>query len=788
MKRELTQLRLHFKGTWIPILMNVIGMTIAFVAAIVILIQVYYEVTYDTFHENVDRIYKLQIKYPTETPDSVARRQILSVPFVTKLLCGESVSEVKQISYSYMSPDYKTWHGETQDFALPSFMVDSSFVDMFSFELVSGSLTEFNEKRNVALIPESLAMKQWGRTDIAGVVIADNPKTITVAGVYKDFPANSVIKNYVYVPRMQSMINRDMDNWGNWSYSVFVELKDSDGYGMLLSKADDLLQQVKKDCFSLSPLKMDEWEVDLIPIADLHYISELVDSNYTMITKKDVMLLFVLSLVILMIAGFNFTNFSISLIPKRMRKVNLHRIMGAERNRILLNIMGESVIYVVLSWIFAMLVILIFADEWLFSTSSVRVSLSDSLPVFVYTLVGAVVVGVLIGLFPAIYLTRIPSQIAIKRHWGLSRKWSAMQDVLLTLQLFCSISLIACTCSMLQQERYLMKGGALDNERLLFSFMKDTIPESAPLYEGFSAISGVEGVALSRSILTSQDYYNMTWGWNGVIATVFPVSRNYIDVMGVDMLDGRGFNDTDTFAIIFNETAYKKYPEKISVGKTFAENDDFLGFKIVGICKDINFKSLRREIEPMAFVLENDDRLTCVNVKLSKDANREDLKLKLAEALDNVDVNYKHSFRSLDEIYVSTYRYEILTTNRIMLFALVAIIISFMGLCSIVLMNGEYRLKEIAVKRVMGASAKQILKEQLLRYFVISLVAISASIPVYMYVVNNQWLSKFSYHIEFTWWLFAVSAILVTMLVLLVVALFIARYLHKNPVEILKYE
>ena len=103
-------------------------------------------------------------------------------------------------------------------------------------------------------------------------------------------------------------------------------------------------------------------------------------------------------------------------------------------------------------------------------------------------------------------------------------------------------------------------------------------------------------------------------------------------------------------------------------------------------------------------------------------------------------------------------------------------------------MNGEYRLKEISVKRVMGASAKQILKEQLLRYFVISLIAVCASIPVYMYVVNIQWLSKFSYHIEFTWWLFAVSAMLVTMLVLLVVALFITRYLHKNPIEVLKYE
>ena len=489
-----------------------------------------------------------------------------------------------------------------------------------------------------------------------------------------------------------------------------------------------------------------------------------------------------------MIAGFNFINFSISLIPKRMRKVNLLRIMGAERNRILLNILGESVIYVVISWILAMLLILIFADEWMFSTSSVRMSLSDSLPVFVYTFVGAVVIGVLIGLFPAIYLTRVPSQIAIKRHCGLSSKWNTMQDVLLALQLFCSISLIACTCSMLQQERYLMKGGALGNERLLFSFMKDTIPESAPLYDGLGAINGVEGVALSRSILTSQDNYNMTWGWNGVITTVFPVSRNYIDVMGVDILDGRTFNDTDTFAIIFNETAYKKYHERITVGGTFAGNEDFSGFKIVGICKDVNFKSLRRDIEPMAFVLENDDRLTCVNVKLSKDANRENLKLKLAEVLDNVDVNYKHNFRSLDEIYVSTYRYEILTTNRIMLFALVAIIISFMGLCSIVLMNGEYRLKEISVKRVMGASAKQILKEQLLRYFVISLIAVCASIPVYMYVVNIQWLSKFSYHIEFTWWLFAVSAMLVTMLVLLVVALFITRYLHKNPIEVLKYE
>lgn len=787
MKRLFTQLRLHFRGNIIPLLMNVAGMTIAFVAAIVIFIQVYYDATYDLFHANADRLFKLEMVYPTEKPDSLGRTITLAVPFVEALMKRNETSEIKNVSYSYLSPEYRTWHGDTCDFALPKLMVDSSFVEMFSFEIVSGSMADFYAKKNVALIPESVALEQWGRTDIVGEVIDQSKSEVTVAAVYKDFPGNTLLKNYVYVPITQKMIDWDASNWGNWCYYVFVELADAQDYEPCTEKLSERLEQVKKDYSSVSPLAMRRWNVDLISIHELHYISQFSESNIATVSKNSVILLFVISLVIILIAGFNYANYSIALIPRRIKKVNMYRLLGAGRGRLILGMLGESVAFVLVAWMLAVLVIVLYADEWMFSTSTVRIDFSMALPVYIYTFLGAVVIGVLLGLFPALYLTRESPQMALKHHFGLSRSGRMMQDVLLTVQFFCSITLISSSYTMIQQERFLWDGGIQDNDWLLFAYMKDTIPDSAPLYEQLRAVEGVENVALSRSILTAQDEYT-SWGWKGVIVTILPVSKDYFDVMGIDIVEGRSFTERDSFAIVFNETACKQYAGKIKAGGRYAEGDGFPGFDIVGICKDVNYKSLRAGIEPMGFVLEDDDRLTCANVRVSADCDIDRVKKQLAEALDKVDLNYSHSFRSLDEIYVTTYRYERLTTNRISLFAMVAIIISFMGLCCIVIMNSEYRMKETAVKKVLGASVGQVLREQLLRYVAMALIAVCASVPVYDYFMNSLWLDKFCYHVDFSWWMFVVPALLSVMVIIAVATLFMYRYMRKNPAPILKYE
>ncbi len=362
-----------------------------------------------------------------------------------------------------------------------------------------------------------------------------------------------------------------------------------------------------------------------------------------------------------------------------------------------------------------------------------------------------------------------------------------MQNVLLTLQLFCSITLITISYTMLLQERYLLSGGTFNKEQLLFAYMKDTIPDSKPLYEQMSAIDGVEGVALSLKILTTQDEYT-SWGWNGVITTMLPVSRNYPDVMGIDMVEGRTFNETDTIAVIFKETAHKMYSDKIALGKRFGAGNGFDGFEIIGICKDVNFKSLRSEIEPMGFFVVEDENLTCVNVKISSGCDVNEVKKSLTEILDRIDGNYQHTFRNLDEIYTSTYRYENLTTNRITLLALVAIIISVMGLCGMIIMNGEYSLKEIATKKVLGAGVCLLIGEQLRRYMFMLMIAVCGCVPLYYYFINEIWLSRFYYHVEASWWLCMLPVILTIFFVLVLAVVFMLRYMYKNPSEILKYE
>lgn len=779
----ISRIKLHYRGSLLPVMMNVVGMSIAFVAFIVIMIQVRFDVTYDKFHEKSDRLFMLHAKYidkECDDEDNERRTITFCSSFMQRLLVDKP-EQVKNVSFSVMSTRYKTLQGAESNFATGCFTVDSSFVDMFSFDVVAGSLDDFKYKSSVAIIPESMAMKHWGTTDIIGRELwADGYK---VAAVYRDFPANSMLMNNPYL-KLDEVV---FPNWSNWAYTIMLELDEADSHDdveMILNNVLD--DDIKPDADEI-PLNVEEWTMDIVPIHELHYMRDVSDFNNSVVSKDGVLLLFIVSLLIVLIAGFNFTNFSISSIPKRIKSVNIHRILGAGRRGLMIRIVGESVLLVCLSWLIAVVFLFVFADEWLFGTASARVNLLDNYAVFGVSFVLALVIGILVGLYPALYLTRGSAQLALKRHFGLSKSSRVVQDVLLTAQLFCSLTLIVSSYTMLLQERYLYSGGTLDKEHLLFCFMKDTIPDAKPLYDALRAVDDVEDVALSRQVLTSQDEFGSS-GWNKVVLTLFPVSVNYLEVHGIEMVEGRTFTENDKYSMIFNETAQKKYPNAVKVGEKFGYSEFFEGFQIVGVCKDVNFSSLREAVAPMAFIVYPNDMLTCINVRIKGERDLDDVKSELAAAADLVDVNYKHSFKGLDEIYVSTYSKERFTINRITLFALVAIIISLMGVCGMVIMNSEYHVKEMAVKQTFGASVKQLLIERMSRYLAMLAVALLLCLPVFYCLVVEMWMNAFYYHIDVSWMTCAVPFVLTIAVVLAVALLFMWRYMRKKPADVLKYE
>lgn len=784
MKRLLSQLKIRFRGVWVPMFMNVAGMTVAMVAAIVMLAQVRFDATYDTFHRNADSLFSMQMVYPTNTPDSVGRTTTLPMPVVEQLI--KDVPGVKTVSFTLMRSTYKTWHGSDYDFSHPYFRVDGNFVRMFDFDIVAGDVNVFSEDENAVLIPESVARKQWGTVDVVGRVIAEEPDTVRIAAVYKDFPHNSLVKNNLYRPLDD--VSQAKADWDYWMYEVWVELDTKADVSQISARIAQNFEALKPEMAKKVSLSLKKRRMELIPIHELHYVSEMVEANDAKMSKNSVKFMFVISVVVLLIAGFNFANFSIARIPRRVKNVNMRRLLGATRIRLVGGIIGESVLQVAISWVMAVVIIIAFADEWMFGVASNRLYLTEIIPVFVYTFGVAVLLGILIGLYPAIKLTRLSPSTALKRHFGLSRSNRALQDVLLTLQMFCSLTLIICSYTMLQQDKCLKSGGNVDKAHLLFAYMKDTIPDAEPLYEKLNAIPGVNGTALSLRILTSQDQYLSWRGQDGVYAAVSQVSYNYLDVMGINITEGRSFDKNDGYAVIMNEAARRRFPDKVAVGKRSFTFDGFDGFEIVGICEDVNFKSLRNEIEPLAFVLSGGDELTCVNVRIADGYNPEQMKTVLGSALDEADANYSHTFRSLDDIYSSTYRYETLTAKRILLFALVAILISLMGLCAMVIVDGEYGVKDIAVKRVNGASVWQLLAERLKRYAVMLAIACVGSCVVYYLYMDELWLSRFHYHVEFSWWLCVVPLLISASGVILLASVLMLRYFRIHPAPILQYE
>ena len=771
--------------------LNVLGLSIAFVAFMLIMMQVNYDYTFDCSHRNADAIFRVDIVHGSKGSQAIICR-----PFARAFT--ESSPHIKGgclLNAWVGSPFfYVEQNGQRTGYRENAWEVTPGLLDVIHFDMLEGTAQALDEPGSV-ILPESMAKKIFGNeTAVGKQLIAPNVEMNAqiIKGVYKDFPRNSALQNVIYVAMNPK---ENYDNWGNWNYFFFVRLDDP-------ANKENVLDNFKSNFNAKEAFGNEfEWggeesfDLRLTSLPDVHFLNNVDFDSMPKASRQTLLVLFSIAFVIIIIAGINFTNFSTALTPMRIKSINTQKVLGSSDRMLRGSLLVEAVGVSTFAYLLSLLFLYVIPKTPVASLVDADISFGAQPMIIAGTAVIAVIVGVLAGLYPSYYVTSFPPALVLKGSFGLSLAGRRMRSVLVGIQFVASFILIIGSLFMYLQNRYMQNAPlGYDKEEMIIVHLNNKINKDRDAFTNqLKSFSGVEDVTYSQFLLSSQDQY-MGWGrdYNGknINFQCLPVSSSFLKVMGIEVKEGRDFRPEDdqkeTGCYIFNEKAKAQLELKL--------NEQIDGDEIIGFIPDIKFASFRQEVTPMAFYLwgkyqwgQEGNYYNAAYVKFKAGSDLRAGMEHVRESLKKFDSEFPFVIRFYDEVLQHTYEKELKIGSLITLFSLVAIFISIVGVFGLVVFESEYKRKEIAVRKVLGSTTGEVLYMFNVSYFWILLICFVLGAPVAWYGVH-RWLENFAYRTPMYWWVLPLAFLAIGMITFLTVTYQNWHVANENPVKNIKSE
>ena len=771
-------------------LLNLLGLSLAFASFFVIMTQVNFDLSYNksiTEHENLFRMtLKLgpgEDDYGTTLPRPVVERLASASPHVT----GYSVRN-GWINYDQFVVD-------NQEYSLNLIYGEREFLSVFKPTVISGDVKGLDQIGNIVL-PRSEALRMFGTTDAAGKTMKykwDDKTFYNVCAVIEDYPENNLLHGACFIST-----NWNEGNYNNWNYDAYIRVDDVANLPAVQNSLRQTAIELFKDEFELNTKEEEEvLQVVLTNVADAHF-SKFLDKSAP--ARGSIYLLICFSLLIVVIAAVNFMNFSLAETPMRIRSINTQKVLGATTASLRGSLLAEAVLISLIAFILALLIVYLAHDLGLQELVQGSILLQDHQLLIALTLLLSIIVGLMAGAYPSYYVTSFPPALVLKGSFGLSPKGRMLRSVLICLQFIVSFMLVIGVGIMYLQSYliYHTDYGFDKDEVLVVRTAPDTRNKVDAIDADLRSISGIEGASLTQSVLGSSDSY-MTWGrGEGEKHTNFTcifVDWRFLDVMGIDIVEGRNFRKDDGDVYIFNESAKKKYPW-LTIDQPINDGD----YPVVGFCKDIKYASLRVDDtqQPIAFFVPSPNSENWGNgywrnhmlVRVAKGVDKREAKQKVMEVVNKYEKGQPldiSGLRYMDEVLEKTYQQEERFTTQILLFSLLAILISIIGVFGMTMFESEYRRKEIGIRKVFGSSTKEILMMFCKRYLYILLGCFVVAAPI-GYMVGVHWLEDFAVRTDISPLLFLVSFLLIALITMLTVTYQSWKNANENPIHSIKNE
>jgi len=761
---------------------NIAGLAVGLACCILIVLWTNFELSYDRFHENSDDLYQIiseqtlpngDRRFFSNTPGALAQTLIAERP------------EIRNVSRSYDWGEVMLGTAENRFMEKVRF-VDPAFLQMFSFEFIKGNPKTALSRPNSIVLTNTITKKHFSKNNPLGQEILLGENTgLLVTGVIKEFPANSSLSSLCLVPMA---VLRDLgwriDEWGGGNYDTYVHLEE---------KAD--LESFKaqiRDVYKRHAANWEESKLTLRPITRKH----LYDINgggpivYVYIFSG-------LSVFILLLAMVNFTNLTTARSSLRAKEMGVRKTVGAYKQQLTKQILMESVLVTVFAGCLAVLTAY-FLLPALNQLTGARIGFSFNGKMALYLAGVVILTGVISGIYPAFILSSLNPVRAIKGAIKPGRNSLLLRKVLISFQFSLSIFMIIAMIGVNKQLKYLnSKDLGYNRENVVYMGLASEISNH---YRTIwtELMRNPDIISMTRSSSTMDKAYTTTGGdavrWEGQSSeTIMPkthlmrVDPEFIETFDINMVDGRFFSwkipHDQTESAVINETALKTMDLKSPVGKritVWGQN-----FRIIGVVRDFHFYSLREEIQPLIFINRYAD-FRNIFIKINSRNILETMNFiqnKLKELVPGYIPDLKFLDENLHDIYVTEQR--MVTGTRY--FTFLAILICCIGLLGLASFSVRQRTKEIAVRKVLGASEGNIVF-QLFKETLICVVAANIIVYPVAYYVLRKWLQNYAYHTIPGIGVFALASGLALALAFLSVGWNVIKASLANPADNLRYE
>jgi putative ABC transport system permease protein len=787
----------YFKTAWRSLLrgksfsfINIAGLSIGMAGAILILLWLQNEVSFDKFHANKNNLYQVY-GLTSNTDGHPVAIDVTSQPMAPAL--KQDYPEVKaatrlaDVSSFLLTADNKSFTNIKGDFA------DASFLQMFSFPLIKGNNNEQLKNVYSITITQKLAKKLFGNEDPIGKIIRiDSVDNFTVTGILKNLPSNTRFDFEYLLPwDYLKKIGWNNDTWLSNNTPTYVLLKPNTDVAAFNAKIKDITKRETGH--------NDVWTQFLFPLSKWHLYSDFKNGKPAGGRIETVRTFGIIALFILLIACINFMNLSTARSEKRAMEVGIRKVAGAGKSSLIGQFIIEAFLTACFAGAFALLIVQLVLPSFNTLTNTELSIPYTNLNFWLCALGFIVITSLLAGSYPAFYLSSFKPISIFKKQFKKNNATVSPRKVLVVLQFTFAIILIISTIVIRNQVVYAQDRdkGYSDNNLIQVNFVGDINKNYALIKQDLLNSGIASSVTKTMTDIVQGGYHSWGLRWPNEIPkdtnttlTIYSADAGLTKTAGMHLIQGRDIDINkypgDSFSIMLNETAVKIMGFKNPIGQIVNNPFDKVNWHVVGIVKDYVQGSPYNQIPPTV-IYGPGAWFNMMYIKFNRSNSTADNLAKTDKIFKSYNPSYPFDYQFVDEQYAKQFDNEQRTKTMAGLFAALAIFISCLGLFGLSAYVAESRIKEIGVRKVLGASVLHITR--LLSFDFIKLVMISIIIATpFAWYAMNKWLQDYDYRINISGWVFVIAGLAAIMIALLTVSFQAIKAAMANPVESLRSE
>lgn len=774
------------------VLVNIAGLTIGLAVFLYILIYIHHELSYDEFHQGHERIYRVEQLLETNG----TRTPTVRCPAP---LAGTLVGDFDAFKNStrvLQQKDFLVQSEKAQHKLSNIYFVDAEFLDIFSFPIIRGETEDALEDPFSAVLTKSAAKRLFGKVNVLGERLQfSNLFEVTITGIMEAPPSNTHMEFSALVSLSTFSEHFGENIFSTWEQNwmaVYAKLTPDASPENLELELKDYLKRYQ------GPLSKNE--LYLKPLERIHLHSSVNHELHKNGDINDVIIFSVIALLVLLVAGLNFTNLSTAYAGNRAREVAIRKVVGSSRKELIAQFVGETFVMILIALAASMVLAEVFMPYF-----NEIVNRSFSVYYFFKAELLALLLGVLIiltliaGVYPAFVLSSFSARRILYSAVRQGSTRAAFRRILVVFQFFISISLIAFMLIVILQIRYLNnKDLGYNKENILYFSVQDAEKSELVAFREKLKQTGVVSHCSTHDYLPNDVANYTAVSWEGATKEDFIrmnvnyCDRNYLKTFGIGFIDGANFKKSAEYnQVIINQAAAEAIGWNEPVGKEIVYQADYRSrmpvlATITGVVENFHFESLHEPIRPL-MLRQMPENMSGVTFSARYKGSEEKAAHFIRDYFKNTFPGQQFSYKSFERQIERMYENERTIEQLLTYFAFVALLIATLGLLGLVSFITRQRTKEIGIRKAIGAPARQIFY-MIIREFIIMLIAASLLGWGVSFFAAQSWLSNYPYHIALTIWPFLAASAIAFAIALSVVSIEAVRAARENPAEALIYE